>query len=126
MAILSELQKTAAKPFFDCRLLNRFRPIKESLSLFARCFCNMLWPDRSGLLSLSRHKPLVFCEEPVCSPLYASSLEYEFEALCERAISLALSIASIHSCAAAEVAEPSDDADFGSSNVKCFSRYMRF
>lgn len=32
------IQKTAASPFFDCRLLNRFRPLKESASSLGECF----------------------------------------------------------------------------------------
>ena len=51
----------------------------------------------------------------------ASSPEYEFEILCESAISRDVSIISSHSCAEAEVAEPSEDADFGSSKLKCLS-----
>ena len=42
--------------------------------------------------------------------------------LCEIAISRARSMVSSHSCADAEVADPSDDADFGSSKVKFLSR----
>lgn len=67
-------------------------------------------------------RSVVDCEVPFCEPLKTSSPEYELVALYERAISRAVSIASIHSCAAAEVADPSDDADLGSSKVKCFSR----
>ena len=43
--------------------------------------------------------------------------------LCESADSLARSSVSIQSCAAADVAEPSEDAALGSSNVRCLSRY---
>ena len=41
--------------------------------------------------------------------------------LCDKAISLAVSIMSSHSCADAEVADPSEDAALGSSKVKCLS-----
>ena len=37
-----QLQKTAASPFFDCRLLNRFRPLKESASSLGECFCSVV------------------------------------------------------------------------------------
>ena len=46
-----------------------------------------------------------------------SSPEYEFATLCERAISRARSIISSHSSADADVAEPSDVADLGSSKL---------
>lgn len=49
--------------------------------------------------------------------LRVSSPEYEFAMLWERATSRAVSMMSSHSCADADVAEPSDDADLGSSKV---------
>ena len=58
-----------------------------------------------------------------CRSLMSSSGAYELVELCESATSLALSKASSHSSAAAEVAEPSEDDAFGSSNETCRSRY---
>lgn len=46
--------------------------------------------------------------------------------LCEIAISRAVSIASSHSCAKAAVVDPSENPDFGSSNVICLSCYKSY
>ena len=71
----------------------------------------------------SRSRPREVEGIPDCISFKASSPEYELEMLCESAISRAVSMTSSHSCADAEVAEPSDSADFGSSKVKCLSGY---
>ncbi len=47
----------------------------------------------------------------------ASSPEYELKALCAIAVSRAFSMLSSHSCADAEVADPSDFAELGSSKL---------
>ena len=54
---------------------------------------------------------------PDCRSLKTSSPEYEFVRLCDMAISRARSIASSQSSAAAEVADPSEELDLGSSKV---------
>lgn len=69
----------------------------------------------------SRSRPRNEEAVPDCMSLNASSPEYEFEILCDKVISRAVSMVSIHSWAALEVAVPSDDAAFGSSKLKCLS-----
>lgn len=53
--------------------------------------------------------------------LNTSSPVDDMDMLCEIAISRAVSSVASHSSAMAVVAELSDEADFGSSNVKCLS-----
>lgn len=52
-----------------------------------------------------------------CRSLNTSSPVDDMDMLCEIAISRAVSSVANHSSAMAVVAEPSDDANFGSSNV---------
>lgn len=77
-------------------------------------FCKVFRPS-------SRSKARAELDGPDCMSWNASSPMYELEVCTEFAISRDFSMASIHSWACAEVAEPSEDADLGSSKVKCLS-----
>ena len=70
-------QKTAARPFFEWRLLNRFRPFKLTLS--ASLSIRSLW---AGMLTPSRapSPPMVLAGDDMVeeSSLNVESPEYEF------------------------------------------------
>lgn len=118
-----EIQNTAANPFFDCLLLKRLRPFSDSTSVEGECFwrvCRLLGPQLSpGGESKSILRGVLAMVD--CRSLNTSSPVDVMDMLCEIAISRALSSVASHSSAMAIVAEPSDEADFGSSNIKCFS-----
>ena len=107
----SPSQKTAESPLFDCRLLKRLRPMNDSDSA-GGCFCNVL-----RLSEASRSRPRLELDCPDCKSFNASSPMYELDVCTDAAISRARSIASSHSWADAEVAEPSEDEDLGASKV---------
>ena len=119
------IQNTAASPFFDCLLLKRLlRPLSESTSLgdgsFWRVFRTLLEPPLSpGGESKSSVRGVLEMLDSMS--LKTSSPVDDIEMLWEIAISRAASSVASHSCAIAAVAEPSDEADFGSSKVICFS-----
>ena len=116
-------QNTAANPDFDCRLLKRLNPLSSSGLVLDGYFCKVCLLDEADSPGRSRPRSMVVAElDGDCRSRNASSPEYEAVMLCEIAISRARSTASSHSCAAAEVAEPSDEDGLGSSKVKCLSR----
>lgn len=104
----------------ECRLLNRFFPLSDSLSpvFFWRVVRIDGWTSvcKSELWS----KVFAWLENPDERSRY-SSPEYAL-LCCDMASSLALSSVSIHSCIEFADDVALEEPVFGSSNTKCLSR----
>lgn len=111
------IQKTAARPFLECRLLNLFLPLMDSPSSPFRNLpvVGILTPSSASLLP----SVLVGLESVELSSLKVESPEYVFVRDCPIAKSLARSMLSIHSRAAYMLPSGSLATAFGSSKRRC-------
>jgi hypothetical protein len=101
IVLYTVLQNTAARPLFDCLLLNRFRPtaLRDSPSLAECCFCNVArtWVIELGLTSEAWSIVFAELESAEFEMLNESSPLYALLAACSFAMAFARSRLSSHS-----------------------------
>lgn len=114
-------QNAAARPLFDCRLLNRFRPtpLGDSPSLAECCFCNAArtWVIEPGLTSEAWSIVFAELDSAEFEMLNESSPLYALLAACSFAIAFARSRLSSHSFVDIADAIGSLDKGFASSKM---------